>query len=135
MKQGKYVENGNYMISSALMDSICSEPIVFEGREDEQAIAIFVKLHWDLNVCMAIGDFEHTSDWDPYIEIKFRDGTKVESAPGYFQFDISDTESRGYPEDPKQFEVWLPTCSTEHPSGDDKFVFTIGDIKEIKVFK
>jgi len=130
-----YVNKWNYQVSTRLMDEIVKQPINFEGAEDIHAIAIFVKLHWDLNVCMALGDFEHTNDWDPYIEIDLRDGTTIESAPGYFQFDISDVESRGYPEDPKQFEVWLPTCSTEHPSGADKFVFTIGDIKEIRVCK
>lgn len=130
-----YVNKGQYQVSTRLMDQICKEPIEFEGMDDTQAIATFVKLHWDLNVCMALGDFEHSSDWDPYIEITLKNGDSFESQPGYFQFDISDVESRGYPELAKDFEVWLPTCESEDPHGIDKFVFTIGEIKEIRVLK
>lgn len=128
-----YVNRWKYHVSSRLMDEISQQPINFESMDDEKAIAVFVKLHWDLNVCNSLGDYEHTNDWDPYIEITTFDDDKFESAPGYFQFDISDIESRGYPEKTDEFEVWMPTNETE--TGDDKYVFLLSDIKEIKVYR
>ena len=45
-----YVNKGKYMVSSRLMDEISKSPINFEGMEDEQAIAVFVKLKTDLEI-------------------------------------------------------------------------------------
>lgn len=129
-----YVKNGNYMVSTRLMAEICKEPINFEGRDDEQAIAIFVRLANDLSLIDVLGEFEHTNDWDPYIEIDLKDGTKIETPPGYYYFDISEMAGRGSHnwEDPKDFEFWLPTDETD--TGDDKYVLTVADIKEIRVY-
>ena len=130
-----YVNKWNYQVSTRLMDSIVKEPINFEGAEDEHAIAVFVKLASDLRLCDVLGEFEHTNDWDPYIEIDLKDGTKIETPPGYYYFDISEMAGRGWHnwEDPKDFEFWLPTDKTD--TGDDKYVLTVADIKEIRVFK
>ena len=128
-----YVNKWNYQVSTRLMDSIVKEPISFEGAEDEHAVAVFVKLKKDLDVCMALGHYEHTNDWDPYIEVTLKSGIKFKSAPGYFQFDISEAEYRGYPELAEDLEVWLPTCSTESETGEDKYIFSLGAVKEIRV--
>ena len=128
-----YVNKWKYHVSSRLMDEISQQPISFEGMDNEMAIAVFVKLKHDLDICMALGHYEDTNNWDPYIEITTIEGDKFESASGYFQFDISDIEARGYPEKTDEFEVWLPTNETE--TGDDKYVFTISDIKELRVCK
>lgn len=129
-----YVNRWQYHVSSRLMDEISQQPINFEGMEDEHAISIFVKLAKDLELCNVLGDFEHTNDWDPYIEIDLRDGTKIETPSGYYYFDISEMESRGSHnwKDPKDFEFWLPTDETD--TGDDKYVLTVADIKEIRVY-
>ena len=129
-----YVKKGVYTVSTRLMDQITIEPINFEGLDDEQAIATFVKLAKDLELCDVLGDFEHTNDWDPYIEIDLKDGTKIETQPGYYYFDISEMESRGSHnwEDPKDFEFWLPVYETD--TGDNKYVLTVADIKEIRVY-
>ncbi len=130
-----YVLKWHYHVSSRLMDEISKEPIKFEGSDDDHAIAVFVKLAKDLELCDLIGEFEHSNDWDPYIEIDLKDGTKIATPPGYYYFDISEMESRGSHnwKDPKDFEFWLPT-EDDTPS-TRKHVLTVADIKEIRVFK
>lgn len=40
----------------------------------------------------ALGDAEHTSDWDPYFKIRLRNGQIWDTDPGYWDFEIDNTD-------------------------------------------
>ena len=133
----KYVKDeNNYHVSSELMRHISSRPIQFKDMEDRTAVAVFVKLVHDLNVAYALGDYEHTSDWDPYLEIKFTDGSTITTTEHCIFFDISEAEKRGYPDTKAELEIWLEDL-LDDDEGDGTLhthKFTLDRVDTIEVF-
>lgn len=84
----------------------------------------------------ALGWVEHTSDWDPFLEITFRDGTKGDTMGGYFLItDIDAThvliDAIGAEEDsdlidPALLKYWTPIKNA--------YVIPISVIQSLKLF-
>lgn len=57
-------------------------------RMDMQILDLRVmKVFLDFLECL--GAEEHTSDWDPYLEVVLRNGAKLETESGYWNFEVS----------------------------------------------
>jgi hypothetical protein len=64
----------------------------------ERHVAQLMRFIHEINAIQAIGWFEHTSDWDPYLIIEMIDLSIQETSPGYAEFKITDSEGNEPPE-------------------------------------
>ena len=63
-------------------------------EETEQRIKIgwLVRFIKDLDIIFHVGNWDHSGDWDPYLQIEKVSGETIETSHGYFQLEIE-----GYP--------------------------------------
>lgn len=72
-------------LSPILMGTLHSNPIKIGNNP--QLIALLAQ---HIATIMEIGDFEHDSDWDPYLTIKFNNRDLIETENGYPQIIFGD---------------------------------------------
>ena len=77
-------------ISTLAMENIGE--LVINKESHDRKIAMLYKYSRDMETILSLGWFEHTSDWDPFLLIKLKDGTQIETASGYAVFNLSITE-------------------------------------------
>lgn len=64
---------------------LLGQPITINGNS--QALALLATF---LETILAIGDLEHTNDWDNHLEVTLLDGTSFETETGYHEIIFGD---------------------------------------------
>lgn len=65
-------------LSPILFDNLAKHPI--QIRANIQMVALLAAY---IETILAIGDLEHTGDWDPYLKIRLTNNTSFETVTGY----------------------------------------------------
>ena len=86
-KQEKGTTMMERQISTLAMENIGE--LVINKESHDRKIAMLYKYSRDMETIQQIGWFEHTSDWDPFLIIKLKDGTQLETESGYAEFNLS----------------------------------------------
>jgi hypothetical protein len=106
-----------------------------ENNKKEYAQA-FVKT---MDAADAIGMVEHTNDWDPILNITFKDGTKYETESHYYQGEVLGGVLKIEAPSPDDYTIWeqlIPKDKYYKPSFSDSrswYEFPIKDIALITV--
>ena len=84
-----------YMYNTKLDFSSIVYPEQPNKEEAEQRIKIgwLVRFIKDLDIIFHVGNWDHSGDWDPYLQIEKVSGEVIETSSGYFQLEIE-----GYPD-------------------------------------
>ena len=69
--------------SSILIESL--ENVIINGDVDKLTL-----LATALFAISELGDYEHSSDWDPYITIHLKNGESIDSYSGHFEIEFGD---------------------------------------------
>jgi hypothetical protein len=122
---------------SGLSKRLLQELGTLKLDEDLNKQEKLVRLFCFSKVCDLIGDLswqEHTGDWDPYLEIDLKDGSRIDTCLGFSQFEIKGTDKNTTicVDWEKLNEIEVLDCEWE---GNEEFIRTIKveDIKEIRL--
>jgi hypothetical protein len=94
-------------ISSLAMENMGE--LVINKEPHDRKIAMLYKYSRDMETILSLGWFEHSSDWDPFLLIKLKSGTPIETASGYAVFNLS-IGPEGYLTD-KAFSLYIADIS------------------------
>ena len=74
-------------ISGLLLECLQFKANPYQKEGIPYQLPAFLK---SLHLCLLIGTIEHTGDWDPSLHIILKDGTEIQTEPGYCDMIIND---------------------------------------------
>lgn len=72
--------------SGSLLRILCEGDYLINGDKER-----FTAYRDTLNAILALGDVEHSGDWDPYLKITLNDGSTIGTENGYSEMEDHET--------------------------------------------